>query len=134
MMAAAEAARSAGAELGERAEIEACVRDYFGAWFTGDAERMRRVLHPELVKRGWLETEAGTVDLRRTTSDSMVAFTAAGAGTDRRADERVLEVDIVDVHHGIASVVVRSAVYREYLHLIATPEGWRILHALWRPA
>jgi hypothetical protein len=28
---------------------------------------------------------------------------------------------------------VRSAVYREYLHLVRTNEGWKIANALWRP-
>jgi hypothetical protein len=37
-----------------------------------------------------------------------------------------------DVHENIASLTVRSAVYREYLHLVRTAEGWRIANALWR--
>jgi hypothetical protein len=40
--------------------------------------------------------------------------------------------DIDDVHEDIASDTVRSAVYREYLHLVRTAEGWRIANALWR--
>jgi len=31
------------------------------------------------------------------------------------------------------SVVVRSAPYREYLHLIRIGEGWQIANALWLP-
>jgi hypothetical protein len=37
----------------------------------------------------------------------------------------------VDVHGTIASVVVDSNVYREYLHLVRTPDGWKIANALW---
>ena len=40
--------------------------------------------------------------------------------------------DVEDVHEDIASVTVRSAVYREYLHLVRTAEVWRIANALWR--
>jgi len=39
----------------------------------------------------------------------------------------------MDVRGGIASVIVRSAPYREYLHLIRTDEGWKIADALWLP-
>jgi hypothetical protein len=35
------------------------------------------------------------------------------------------------VYGSIASVVVRSPVYREYLHLVRTDDGWKILNALW---
>jgi hypothetical protein len=27
---------------------------------------------------------------------------------------------------------VRSRQYREYLHLLRTPEGWQIVHAFWQ--
>ena len=37
----------------------------------------------------------------------------------------------MDVHGAIASATVRSAVYREYVQLVRTPEGWKIVNALW---
>jgi hypothetical protein len=37
------------------------------------------------------------------------------------------------VSEDIASVTVRTAVYYEYLHLVQTPDGWKIANALWRP-
>jgi len=39
---------------------------------------------------------------------------------------------IVDVHGEIATAIVRSAVYHEYLHLLRTSEGWRIVNAPWQ--
>jgi hypothetical protein len=36
------------------------------------------------------------------------------------------------VHREIANVTVRSAVYIEYLHLVRTREGWKIINALWQ--
>jgi hypothetical protein len=39
----------------------------------------------------------------------------------------------MDVCGGIASVIVRPAPHREYLHLIRTGEGWKIANALWLP-
>ena len=101
--------------------------DYFEGWFDGDVARMDRALHPELVKRSAGET------LGVTTKERMLELTAAGAGAEDGADRR-LDVRVEDVHGDIASVTVRSAVYHEYVHLVRTPDGWRIANALWCPA
>ena len=35
-------------------QIAAVVRDYYESWYEGDAERMRRALHPNLAnERRW---------------------------------------------------------------------------------
>jgi hypothetical protein len=44
-----------------------------------------------------------------------------------------LDVQVEDLYGDIASVTVRSAVYREYLHLVRTSAGWKIADAFWRP-
>ena len=45
----------------------------------------------------------------------------AADAVDRPLEVEVLEV--LDVHGDVASALVRSAVYHEYLHLVRTPEG-----------
>jgi hypothetical protein len=103
------------------------VHDYFEGWYDGDVARMDRALHPELVKRSPAEGLEAIV-----TKDQMLKGTAEGEGTKVAADRR-LEIDIADVCGDIASVVVRSAPYREYLHLVRTGDGWRIANGLWLP-
>ncbi|MGH2747898.1 MAG: nuclear transport factor 2 family protein [Actinomycetota bacterium] len=62
----------------------------------------------------------------------MVTWTGKGEGkSDDPGDDRHIDVQVVDVYGNIASVVVRSPVYREYLHLVQTDEGWKIVNALW---
>ena len=110
--------------------ITATVLDYYWGWFEGDADRMERAIHPALAKRSPL---GGPDRLDQDTADDMVAATAKGRGKERLAqvgDPR-LEVEVVDVHGSIASVTVRCALYHEYLHLMRTPEGWKVLNALW---
>lgn len=113
-------------EEAERDAIVSTAFDYFEGWFDGDVERMDRALHPDLVKR-----RAGE-ELGATTKERMLELTAAGAGA-RDGSDRRLEVEVVDVYGDIATVVVRSAVYREYLHLVRTGDGWKIANALWEP-
>jgi ketosteroid isomerase-like protein len=108
----------------DREQITQTVLDYFEGWFDGDVARMDRALHPELVKR----SPAGGLAL--TTKERMLELTAAGEGAEDGADRR-LEVEVLDVHGDVASALVRSAVYREYLHLVRTPDGWKIANALW---
>jgi hypothetical protein len=116
------------AQLGatDLAAVEATARDYFEGWYDGDVERMQRALHPELAKR----TQEGDGGVRTTSRERMLELTAAGEGRADGAD-RTLEITVVDVHGDIATVVVRSAVYREYVHLVRTEDGWRIVNALW---
>ena len=111
----------------EREAITQAALDYFEGWFDGDAERIDRALHSDLVKR-----RAGE-ELGVTTKERMLELTAAGGGADDGADRR-LEVGVVEVHGDIATAIVRSAVYREYLHLVHTSGGWKIANALWQPS
>ena len=116
----------------ERAGIVATVLDYFEGWFDGDAARMDRALHPALAKRSLGPVAGAGADLRSVTKEQMVAWTAGGEGkkVDPGPDRRI-DVTVVDVYGNIASVVVDSDVYREYLHLVETDDGWKIVNALW---
>ncbi len=114
----------------ERELITRTVLDYFEGWFDGDARRMERALHPELAKRS-LEEDGWT--LNETSADWMNDATARGLGRARDPGDRGIEVDVVDVYGAIAHATVRSAVYREYVHLVRTRDGWKIVNALWAP-
>jgi Putative lumazine-binding len=126
----------------ERQAVVATVHDYFDGWYSGDADRMRRALHPALAKRAPIAAllESGHVadgdpdSLDEDTRDTMVEAAAKGIGTTRvrTPEERAFDVEVVDLYHWIATVVVRSPIYHEYLHLVRTSEGWRIANALWQ--
>lgn len=109
--------------------ITAVVREYFEGWFEGDAARMDRALHPDLVKR-WPGEDHGS-SLGITTKDRMLELTALGEGRDAVGDG-TLDVTVEDICQDIATVTVVGGVYHEYLHLVRTREGWKIANALWR--
>ena len=111
----------------EKAIVNA-VLDYFEGWFDGDVARMERALHPGLAKRS-LEQDGRT--LNETTASWMIDATARAVGRERDPGDRRIEVEVEDVHGTIANATVRSAVYREYVQLVLTPEGWKIVNALW---
>jgi hypothetical protein len=112
------------------AAVVAAVLDYFEGWFDGDAARMERALHPDLAKRA---LEADGRSLNETTTAWMVDATGRGVGRDQDPGDRQIDVTVEDMHADIASATVRSAVYREYVHLARTADGWKIVNALWAP-
>jgi Putative lumazine-binding len=113
----------------DEAAVVATALDYFEGWFDGDPARMERALHPELAKRPG-DAEPGS--LGTLTAQEMIDATAAGIGRTRDVPDRQIRVEVVDVFGNIASAVVRSAVYHEYIHLVRTPDGWKIANALWQ--
>ena len=116
----------------DEAAVVAAALDYFEGWFEGDPTRMDRALHPGLAKRSLGQADPESAELRSLTKERMVELTAAGGGKDRSPDGGLgIEAEVVDLYGNIASVVVRSGVYREYLHLVRTDEGWKIVNVLW---
>lgn len=112
------------------AAIELCVRDYYESWFSGDGTRMARAVHPALAKRAFAQDRDRTPAFDETTADEMIAGAAAGAGRARAGT--TLDIRIAEVGGGIASVNAFTDHYVDLLHLVETPDGWRIINALWR--
>ena len=68
----------------DSAAIRATALDYIDGWYTGDATRMERALHPELAKR-IVQTDAqGHSRLGQQSAMTLVQNTRAAAGTIRR--------------------------------------------------
>jgi hypothetical protein len=117
----------------ERAAIERTVLDYFEGWFGGDPVRMTRALHPDLVKRSLDKSPSGEETLRTISAESMIEASVRGAGCAEHTGDLRIEIELEDVLGDLANVTVRSAVYTEYLHLVRTSDGWKIVNDLWQP-
>lgn len=116
---------------GDEVEVVATALDYFEGWFDGDVERMDRALHPALAKRSLRQVDPDSHELRSVTKEQMLTWTAEGEGTREDPGKHRIDVEVLDVYGNIATVLIRSVVYREYLHLARTDEGWKIVNALW---
>ena len=113
----------------EAAAVEAVVRDYIDAWHAGDAQRMDRSLHDDLVKRTVDSSSPAPGGLSPVTKARMVELTRGGGGASSGA-----HADVV-VHHveaEIASAQVATGEYLDYLHLAKVGGAWRIVHDLFR--
>jgi hypothetical protein len=114
------------------AAVTAVATEYFQSWFAGDGERMRAVLHPGLAKRTPLDPPA-SLELDEDSAEQLVAHTAGGGGTGYEPGQ---QVTVLDLFGDIATVVVRSKPFVEYLHLARFDDRWLIVNALYavRPA
>ena len=113
--------------------ITAVARDYVEGWFDGDEARMRRCLHPELVKRTiYRDPATGDWRLGRPAdAEMMVGWTRAGEGRTADARERAFEIVIDKVFRHVASVSVLSSPYMDLLHIAKIGDRWLIANVLW---
>ena len=90
--------------------IVAASLDYYEGWFEGDASRMERALHPDLVKRSLAEDGLSVETL---SARDMIDGTARGVGRTRDPgpESRMIEVHVDHVFGDIATVTTTSAVY-----------------------
>lgn len=112
--------------------IRARVLDYFEGWFDGDVVRMDRALHVGLAKHSVDQGPTRNEGLDPTTRAEMIEATQQGRGRSRDVPDRNIPIEIAAISGNIASVIVHSAVYVEFVLLGRTPEGWRITGTLWR--
>ncbi|HUK96463.1 MAG TPA: nuclear transport factor 2 family protein [Gaiellaceae bacterium] len=113
------------------ADVEAVTRvatEYFQSWFAGDGDRMRACLHPALAKRTAEQPGSGSLGLHEDPTEQLVVDTAGGEGKEF---DPVQEVTVLDVFRDIATVMVRSEPFVEYLHLARFGDRWLIVNALY---
>jgi hypothetical protein len=113
----------------ERQSIIRVATDYIESWLDGDAERMRRCLHPRLAKRSVGVGPAGD-DWPLDTIGAAEMVKATGEGHGKKY-QRGHEITILDTFGEIATVKVASVPYIDYLHIARFSEAWLIVNVLW---
>ncbi|MHB1329910.1 MAG: nuclear transport factor 2 family protein [Gemmatimonadales bacterium] len=119
----------AGQPAADSAAAKAVVRDYLVAWYDGDAALMEQVLHPELAKRNVGTDAAGRSRFGQMGAMAMVRATRGR--TRQPADQRLLEVTLLDLQGGTASAKVVSWDFIDYVHLAKVDGRWMIINDLW---
>ena len=115
--------------------IRATALDYVEGWYTGDAGRMERALHPELAKRVVLTNprtgrnrldQMGALSLVQGTREQKQVATGSGGGGGQRKD-----VHILDVFGNTASVRTDMDEWIDYMHMARWNGRWVIVNVLW---
>jgi len=121
----------APATAADSAAIRRAALDYIEGWYTGDAARMRRALHPQLAKRYVRTDEKGESWAGDTSAETLIHQTQRGFGTDVPPAERRAEARILDIYGDLASVRLNSTRLMDYMHLVRWNGEWKILNVLW---
>ena len=114
----------------DSAAIRAAALDYIEGYYTGDAARMTRALHPDLVKR-IVRVQDGQARLAGMTAQQLIDGTAAGWGVRVPAEQRRTDVTILDAFRNVASVRVDAHEWIDYMQIARWNGEWRIVNVLW---
>lgn len=126
------AARAALSDA-EAAAIKAPAFDYIEGWYTGDAARMERALHPDLAKRiPRVDPQTGRTRVDHLGALQLVQLTRAGHGTKTSVDQRQEDVAILDAYENIAVLKVVSTAFVDYLQVARVDDRWVIVNVLWQ--
>ncbi len=129
---APQAPAAAGAEADKAAILET-VLNYADGYYEGSAERMAKAVHPLLSKRSLMPAqEGGPSRLSTMNSEMLIEIARAGRGK-LPPEQRGVKAEVLDVAGNLATARVFTAQFNDYLHLLRTENGWRILNVLWRP-
>jgi hypothetical protein len=127
------AAAPAGAQsAADSTAIRATALDYVEGWYEGNADRMTRALHPELVKRIVVaDTATGRSVLENMGATALVNGTRRGFGKSTPENRRQKEVRILDIFGNAASAKAVMADWIDYMQLAKVDERWVIVNVLW---
>jgi hypothetical protein len=116
----------------DSAAIRAAALDYAEGWYEGNAERMGRAVHPELVKRIVVaDTATGKSVLENMGASALVNGTRRGFGKGTPTDRREKEVRILDIFGNAASARTTMAAWIDYMQLAKVDGRWVIVNVLW---
>jgi hypothetical protein len=116
----------------DSAAIRATAMDYIEGWYAGDAARMERALHPELVKRV-VTTDAhmGRSQLESIGAMTLILRTRAGGGSRTPPDRQEKDLRILDIFNNAAVAKIIASDWVDYLQLAKWNGRWVIVNVLW---
>jgi hypothetical protein len=110
----------------ENRAITTVAQNYMDAYYTADPALMQRSLHPDFHKRT-LRTINGQTQITEDTVQSMMEGVSLGSGKDIPRDQRVRNIQVLDVYRDAASVKVVTGRWIDYMHLSKLNGEWRVL-------
>ncbi len=122
----------AQAPAADSAAIRATALDYIEGWYTADAARMERALHPELAKRIVMrDPSSPRMRLDSQSAMTLVANTRNGGGSRTPEARRLKDVTILDIYQNAASAKIVASDWIDYLQLARWNGRWVIVNVLW---
>ena len=116
----------------EAAAIRATALDYVEGWYTADAARMERAVHPELAKRIVnTNPQNGRNTLGQQSAMTLVQATRNGGGKNTPPDQMQKDVVILDVYQNTAIVRATMSGWVDHMQMAKWNGRWVIVNVLW---
>ena len=116
----------------DSAAIKATVANYLEGWFSSDAGRMEKALHPNLAKYTVRKTRDGSAEyLGRMTAEELIVL--ASRNQDWVKGKKTHEMKIVYQDEQIAIVHAVSDGFYDLCNLAKINGEWKIVQVLWGP-
>jgi hypothetical protein len=109
--------------------IKTTALDYVEGWYTADAARMERAVHPELAKRIVQNDQNGRSRLGQQSAMTLVGSTRGAQLVP--AAQQVKDIRILDIFGNTASVRADMTGWIDYMHLAKWNGQWKIVNVLW---
>jgi hypothetical protein len=118
---------------GDEAHVRKAALDYIDGAYSGDASRMERAIHGELTKIFPLVLpKTNKPMLNRSGAGLLIEATRANM-MSLEESQRNIEVTVLGMTERLASVMVLSRMYYDYLQLAKLDGQWKIVNVLWKP-
>jgi hypothetical protein len=121
---------SATQKTSEEAAVRATVTDYIEGYYTGDAARMEKSLHPHYLKHTISGTD-GQLKMTEKTGLQMVEDVRSN-GRQKNLSNKKEQITVLDVAADIASAKLVTADWVDYLTLTKWNGEWKIVSVVLR--
>jgi len=113
----------------DSAAIRATALDYIEGWYTNNAARMERALHPKLAKRMVWADSTGKSHLMDLTAMELIQGTRAHPPVPQA--ERRKDVQILSTFGNAAVVRIDATEWVDYIQQIKWNGSWKIVNVVW---
>lgn len=114
-------------------QIKETVLNYLEGYYTADAIRMEKALHPDLAKRAMLPGRDGKERLDQLSASTLIDYTSKKPDESIKNGKLKVDINIYDIIDGIASVKADTEFFPfvDYIHLAKIEGEWKIVNVLW---
>jgi hypothetical protein len=127
----ADAATTEQQKSSNEEAVRATVADYIEGYYTGDANRMERSLHPHYLKHTISGSE-GKLKITDKTGLEMVREVRANGPSDLPVSERKEQISVLDITDDMASVKLVAGHWMDYMTLSKWNGEWKIVSVVLR--
>jgi len=115
----------------DEAAIRATVTDYIESFYTGDANRMEKTLHPHYLKHTISESD-GQLKMTEKTGSQMVQDVRLNAASTVPAFDRKEQITILDITGDVASAKLVTPHWVDHMTLSKWNGEWKIVSVVLR--